>query len=86
MNYMKGQLYIERTRSCQGAYKCVFQTRDYEYVGYTNDSEVYDYFAGDDAQLYLYGVTSTIGYSKELVHRAWRMAYNIAKSGKRTRR
>lgn len=81
MDYRKGTLYIERVNSYKGMYKCTFETKNKVYEGYTNDSEIYDYFSTDDTKLYQYGVTSTLGNSRDLTHWAWRMAYRIARNG-----
>lgn len=83
MKYRKGNLYIERSNSCLGMYKCIFETSHKVYEGYTDDSMVYDWFNTDDTNLYWSGVTSTITESRELVHKAWRMAYSIAREGMR---
>lgn len=80
MRYRNGELSVRLTFT-RGRYKCIFETKKYIWVGYTNDSEVFDFYGDDLGYLYLTGVTKTFKQSKDIVTRANRMAYRAAKEG-----
>lgn len=83
MNYRKGELYVELANNCNGKYRCTFETKKNVYVGYTDDAYVWDFFYTDPDRLYWSGSVATLNDSRQLTRDAWRIAYHIAKEGRK---
>ena len=86
MKYRKGELSVCLCNSNKGKYCCTFETAKYYYIGFTNDSQICDFFSTHDEDLYWRGMAWTLNHSRELVRWAWRSAYRIAKEGQRIKK
>lgn len=81
MYYKRGELSIRMTSHHEGRYCCEFEIKSGYWKGYTNNTEIYDYFNIAADHLYWSGVTTTLKASREMTRWAWRAAYNVARSG-----
>lgn len=82
MKYRNGELSVSMSNTL-GRYKCIYETKNTMWVGYTHDKQAFDYSTDDKEILYRHGFTQTLKESKSIIERANRTVYRAAKRGNR---